>query len=475
MSNPNEIDDILNEIKNKKKDNDDLTFSFDEAEESNKDVSDSTDKNASSSNNEEVVIELSDDKKAEAPSNENSFNENLSDLFSVNESNQMSADYKEYEEIDGDDNIINPKRNKVIIIAVAAVLIIAIAVCVIFAVAKNKDKEEPTTTEPTTSQTTTAAPVVVKNPMTGSSDFNAAAVGKRPVGFVVENAYAARPQWGIDDSKYSPDIIVEGEVEGGESRMLWLYADYTALPSQIGPMRSARPPYIRFSQLFDAIFIHWGQSSTSGNYYGADSLFSDENIDHINQMTYSDKYGLFGRDHSRNVSSEHTGILYGDKLAQALEDTDFRLDADKSSYTEFKFAEKEQPVGSTVCNAIGVTFSNRSKTRDWTYNAEDKMYHSSDYETDVARKNILVLYDTTEYVDKANYGGSGRTETYCDYKLSGGSGKLASMGTVEDITWSIENGVIVLKTADGSAVTMNPGKTWIGYASSNNGGKETIA
>ena len=32
-----------------------------------------------------------------------------------------------------------------------------------------------------------------------------------------------------------------------------MYADYTAVPSQIGPMRSARPPYIKFSELFDAI------------------------------------------------------------------------------------------------------------------------------------------------------------------------------------------------------------------------------
>ena len=85
------------------------------------------------------------------------------------------------------------------------------------------------------------------NPLTGESDFNEKAVGKRPIACVVENSVSARPQWGIADSKNPPDIIVEGEVEGGETRMLWMYADYTAVPSQIGPMRSARPPYIKFS------------------------------------------------------------------------------------------------------------------------------------------------------------------------------------------------------------------------------------
>lgn len=475
MSNPNEIDDILNELKNKKNSSNDenINFSFENEENNSKNSSSAVNKGE-----DEIKIELPKDnddiinKTTGVINSENNFDS----ILSVNSNESViSADYDEYEEIDGDDNIINPKRKKIIIIAVAVFLIIAVAAVITFAAVKNKDKDSPATTTTAAPTTTTAAPVVVKNPLTGSSGYNTAAVGKRPVGFVVENSYAARPQWGIDDSKYSPDIIVEGEVEGGESRMLWLYADYTALPSQIGPMRSARPPYIRFSQLFDAVFIHWGQSSTSGNYYGADSVFRDEDVDHINQMTYSDKIGLFGRDKSRNVSSEHTGVLYGEKVAQAIEDADFRTDADDSAYTKFSFSEKEQTVGGTPCNTIGVTFSNRSKTRDWTYNSEDKLYHSSDYETDVERKNILVLYDTTEYVDKANYGGSGRTETYCEYKLSGGTGKLASMGTVTDITWSVENGVIVLKSTDGSDVKLNPGKTWIGYASSNNGGSAAIA
>ena len=75
------------------------------------------------------------------------------------------------------------------------------------------------------------------NPLTGESDFNEKAVGKRPIACVVENSVSARPQWGIADSKNPPDIIVEGEVEGGETRMLWMYADYTAVPSQIGEVQ----------------------------------------------------------------------------------------------------------------------------------------------------------------------------------------------------------------------------------------------
>ena len=91
-----------------------------------------------------------------------------------------------------------------------------------------------------------------RNPLTGLK-MAESAIGKRPAAFMVENTPPARPQWGMDDPQYSPDIILEGEVEGGITRTMWLFADYNALPKIIGPMRSARPPYVRFSELFDAI------------------------------------------------------------------------------------------------------------------------------------------------------------------------------------------------------------------------------
>ncbi len=374
-------------------------------------------------------------------------------------------EYEEYEEI----NVSNLNSNKKKIIAIAAAVVAVIAIIVAVVLIKGNNKE-PETTAVSTTAPTTAAPVIVNNPLTNEGGYNQNAANARPVAIVVENAAQARPQWGIDDETHSPDIIVEGEVEGGEARMLWLYADYTALPDQIGPIRSARPPFIKFSEMFDAVFIHWGQSSSKGNYIGANTVFQQDSVDHINQMAFSDKVGLFGRDKSRGVSSEHTGVIYGDKLADAIAQEGFRTEAKDSSYTKFNFNDEDKAVSETVCSAIDVRFSSRSKTRSWAFSDEDKMYHSTDYKTDVARKNILVLYDNTEYVVKENYKGSGSSETYCEYKLAGGTGKFATMGTITDITWSVENGVLVLKDSEGKALSLNTGTTWIGWASANNGG-----
>ena len=53
-----------------------------------------------------------------------------------------------------------------------------------------------------------------RNPLTGLK-MKESAIGKRPVAFMVENTPPARPQWGMDDVNYAPDIILEAEVEGG--------------------------------------------------------------------------------------------------------------------------------------------------------------------------------------------------------------------------------------------------------------------
>lgn len=479
MSDNNEIDDIIKEVRSRK---DELDLRFEDNADA---VSETADENHVTKAEAELTFSID----GEQPNDESAAEETASDIkFNeiIDEESAVSLDEyaPEYEEIEyGERGTLDRnKKKKIIILAVAAVLVVAIVAVIAVFASKGKTEDVSTTTEkPSAAVSTTAAPVTVTNPLTGEADYNESAVDVRPVACVVENSYYARPQWGIDSASNSPDIILEGEVEGGESRMLWFYADYTSLPDQIGPMRSARPPFIKFSEMFDAIFIHWGQSQSRGNYVGAKAIFQQDNVDHIDQMTTSGVTYLFGRDTSRSgYGTEHTGVLNGDKVAQAISDCGFRTEADSESYTKFSFNDKETAVGETACSTLAFTFSSRSQTREWSYNTEDKMYHTSDFSnsslgsSDVKRKNLLVLFDSTAYVVKENYKGSGSSETYCDYKLSGGSGKLASLGTVIDITWSVEDGMLSVKDEEGKAVKLNVGTTWIGWGSANNGGSAVI-
>ncbi len=345
------------------------------------------------------------------------------------------------------------------------------------------------------------------NPLTGQTTeegFDENALNQRVAAFVVENTAEARPQWGMDDPEYSPDIVLQGEVEAGITRTLWMYADYNKLPEVIGPMRSARPPYIRFSELFDSVFIHWGQSSSKGNYVGANTVFKQDNVDHINQMTFDESVGLFDRDSTRNVAMEHTGILYGSKVPEAIAKAGFRTEPNE--YTKLNFSDLSWLSSVVPAETVRVKFSNIASfdSMFFKYNSEDKKYHSSNFNNDFARDNLLILCDDTEYIEKFNYKGSGASVIYCDYALGGGKGYLLSQGTVKDIEWRVEDGKLVLvdvertKAAQAAAAAaaeegeeaenaeaaeeapaevlagLHTGKTWIGWVSANNGGEVKI-
>lgn len=327
-----------------------------------------------------------------------------------------------------------------------------------------KSEEESTTEIPSSS--TTAAPVVITNPLTGESDYNAGAVGKRPIAVVIDNASGARPQYNID----TPDIIVEGEVEGGETRMLWLYADMTNLPEMVGPNRSARPSYVQFSELFDSIFVHFGGSHSKGNYVGGYEVIAQDNVDDIDGMSVS---SCFKR--TNDKVSPHNAVLLGDKLVAAIESKNYRTDLNESSFSALSFNEKISALSDTVCNSVKVKVSSRSATRTLTYNSAQQVYtNESDYRTPVSFTNVIVMFADSTYIDKDNYKGSGKTETYLNYSLTSGRGQLISCGTVVDFNWSVDNGKLSFKDLNGKELNLNPGRSWICLASSNHEGSVTI-
>lgn len=418
---------------------------------------------------------------------------------------------KYYREVTKDMKKENRKKFLVMLLCFTMIGTTVLAGC------SKPDPEEP---EPLPSNSLTG--------YTTEEGYDEAANSRRVAAFVVENAPDARPQWGMDDAEYSPDIILQGEVEGGITRTLWFYRDYEKLPEIIGPTRSARPPFIKFSELFDSIFIHWGMSHSKGDYVGASTVFKKDKVDHINQMTLDDKEGMYGRDTTRYVNVEHRGIIYTDKVPATIANEGIRTEP--KEFTQLHFNNVEEPASETAATQIGVKFSDRAyEDTHWTYNESDGLYHCGDFENDLTRENLLVLFDDTEYITKEGYQGPGSagSVTYCDYKLAGGKGKYFSKGTVKDIEWEVVDGQLELRDPSIDAATakasndenlanaievvkedeeaewpvynkysivspdeeeaegmeeeevlansyvllnMNKGKTWIGWISNNNGG-----
>ena len=345
---------------------------------------------------------------------------------------------------------------------ITAILLALVMVLALFGCSK---KEEPTTTAATTTTETTTQPAPIVNPLTGDENFSESAVGRRPVAIVVENLAPARPQWGIN----SPDIIVEGEVEGGISRMLWLYADYKSVPEKIGPIRSARPSYVKFSEYFDSIYIHWGGSHSKGNYTGGYSVIKKDKVDHIDGMNGGE---LYGRYTTRSVSSEHRGIVYGNKIAAAIKKKGFRTKLNEDRFTALSFNDEIKNAGTDKAVKVKVKFSSRTDTRAFTYSTEDNKYHTNDWKTDVSFENVIILSGESTYITTPYKGSS---TTYLNYALKGGSGYYASNGTITKITWSTDGGILKLTDDAGKELSINKGNSYIALTSSNHEGKTTFS
>lgn len=410
---------------------------------------------------------------------EDSQSEEQEDTQEEAEENEADGVYfAEYEEEEPEPEA-SDKRNKIIIAAVCVVVAVAVALGVYFGFFHNKQTEEPSTEQPTVTQGVTVAEPKTLNPLTGEAGYDESALSKKPVAVVVENEYstaAVKPQWGIAQA----DIVMEGESEFS-TRMLMFWADYNKMPKQIGPTRSARPPFIRFSQLFNAVFIHAGLSRTAGGYVGADTVFENENVDHINLLSLSEGGEYFGRDYSRTKVVEHTGYLNGTKVAKLLESKNINTDLNMSKFSALSFNREEKKLSDTQAKNVSFKWSsNCPKNAKFTYDEASGKYTTSDFDSkygksEVAWENLIFLLDTTRYVVKENYKGSGKSETYCDYELSGGKGIICSNATAVEIQWGVTDGKLWIKDLSGNPVSLNPGKIYIGYGSSNHGGSYSIS
>lgn len=285
----------------------------------------------------------------------------------------------------------------------------------------------------------------------------------RVVAVMVENSPSARPQWGIS----TPDIIVEGQVEGGITRMMWLYQDVSKI-QKIGPTRSARHDYIELAQGFGAAYAHFGAS------YIAIQKIKNDKLDDIDGLT-SGQY--FKRDKSRNVSTEHTAYTTGELLTSALADKGFDMSLKEKYSRPFKFNEQVKTLDGGSCHNIAFKFSD-SYRHTFKYNTDDKMYYNYMGETLMKDgvdgsackvSNVIVLYCPVALVPGDS--------KLMNWDLSGGEGVYASNGTYKRIKWTKGNEnkePLKLTDESGTEISLNKGKSYIGFVNSANSTSTSI-
>ena len=320
------------------------------------------------------------------------------------------------------------------------------------------------------------------NPLTGL-ELSESASGNRPVAIMVENSPAARPQWGLS----TPDIVIEGLVEGGITRMMWIYADISQIP-KVGPVRSARHDYIEIAYGMNAVFAHWGGSRPA---YSLLNSLADKGYLDIDGKTMgtngneSQKGYYFFKDPTHSSATEHCGYTNGAYLKAAAEKRGINFNQTKSDWAPFTVitSGERTPFGEAtagMCSSITVVFSQGYK-HTFKYDSETGLYKNfmnndpmidGNTKEQMAVKNVIVMYTGVSGYQTSNKGDLKLRE----WDLTGGDALYISNGNGEKITWKKGDKDSPLKFYDlyGKELTVNRGQTWIGVIPNDNREQTTV-
>ena len=101
-----------------------------------------------------------------------------------------------------------------------------------------------------------------QNALTGEEQSIDYPLGTSPVAVMVNNIMSkdgyncAWPQSGLSKA----DVVYEMETEGGITRYMALFRDWTKMPV-VGPIRSARDQFVQLMLPFECLYIHDGASA----------------------------------------------------------------------------------------------------------------------------------------------------------------------------------------------------------------------
>lgn len=324
------------------------------------------------------------------------------------------------------------------------------------------DTETPAT-DPTT--TTTTAPELPQNPLTGLKDFDTK--NDRPVAFAVPDESSTIVQVGIEHA----EMYFEAETEAGIPRMLAIFSSIDTLPERVGPVRSARPHFVKFVDALDAIYCHVGGSPDAKKELSNRGIADVENASEQDPtLTASDNF------------SWNRKAFIRSKVLSAIKSAGYRTTSNTDS--PFTFGDK---AGDQTADAIAVPIS-RSYTIGFTYNEKTGTYtkrrvttkgsdtaltmdaHKTGSGGTITVSNVIVMYDQRSVLDYKDGG-----EYRIDFALKSGSGLLVSGGTARQITWTRTDDQLSYYEADGKTpLELAEGKTFVCLTSKDLKGRTVV-
>lgn len=308
------------------------------------------------------------------------------------------------------------------------------------------------------------------NPVTGVQDMDPANEGHRSVAIVINNCHAAMPQRGISQA----DAIYEYETEGGQTRLLAVFADVNTVP-EIGSLRSARILSSDLAAGNNSIFIHYGRNARVPEHIqicGMDNIDGNNcSAGEYNSANAADGYvnlpdGLFFWRDSTWLSQralEHTAVSDGAHIAEAIDYFGIEAEGDTPLLFNFVPDTSDDLADADPCTEINVYFSAVNDDALFTYDPATGLYTKCQYgnpqidqttNEQIAVRNVMILFTRIE-----GHGDS----TIDAYITEGGSGYYVSDGRIMPITWTKDTPLDLIRiyNSDGEEVEVNRGTSYI--------------
>jgi len=303
-------------------------------------------------------------------------------------------------------------------------------------------------TSPVASNTATVTPTATNiklSPTTGKPTTKEYA----PVGIMIENSKAARPQTGLQ----AADIVYEGHMEGKLTRFFCIFNDN--LPTVAGPVRSARTYWVKIQQEYGCIFVHFGgpDSDNSSNVYTLiNKVTFPKRVDGMTMLnTTLNGKSIMWRTSSREAP--HNAYANLELIKQYY-------DGNEPSERGFKFSSNAQYTGD---EATKVTLDFSSEKVVYKYDAENQVYMRYEDTTpftdaatgeQVSVKNVIVQIVKEKLVDSQHYDitteGSGKAIFFLNGKEIEGTWQKDTMQSRT-----------IFKDSNGNEIVLSPGNTWI--------------
>lgn len=309
---------------------------------------------------------------------------------------------------------------------------------------------EPT---PTPVPTPAPTPVLVPAPLTGRL-VSPAVAAQRVIAVMIDDHSDARPQSGFSNAA----VVWQAPAEGGIPRYMLVFQD--RIPTDVGPVRSARLYYIAWAAEWRALYVHSGGSPGSLRALreqGNGQLV--HNADEFRWGRYFRRVFEGGRFAPHNLYT--TGAQLRELAAQVGAD-----DAATPPAPAWRFGPdlplEWRPTGGTISTAYST--SRITYTYDRTTNTYLRSVTKDEEQADaatgvrVAPKNVVVLHVRFGALND----GSNKKRLEADV-IGSGKAWIATNGTTIQGTWRKDGDTEPIRFFDaaGEPVTLTVGQTFV--------------